>query len=189
MRYISFSPRRYLFSLGILMALLSGSTFAHAAWQEEWERVVTAAKKEGTVAVMGPTGTHRRDVLTLPFQKKYGINGQYRGERGSGATPLVGTQQRAGFYMWDLFVGGTTTGLTGLGPMGAFQPMDPFLILPEVKNPKNWRGGSLEFVDAGRQMLVMSPSQRGTLFVNKDMSSRGRSNPIRTSWTPSGRGR
>ena len=90
MKYISFSLMRFLFSLGILMALLSGMTTAHAAWQEEWERVVTAAKKEGTVAVMGPTGTHRRDVLTQPFQKKYGIQVLYRGERGSGATPLVG---------------------------------------------------------------------------------------------------
>ena len=173
MKYNSVPSMRYLFSLGILMATLMASTLAHAAWQEEWERAVTAAKKEGTVAVMGPTGTHRRDVLTLPFQKKYGINVLYRGERGSGATPLVGTQQRAGFYMWDLLIGGTTTGLTGLGPMGAFQPMDPFLILPEVKNPKNWRGGSLEFVDPGHQMLVMSPSQRGTLFVNRDMVKPG----------------
>ena len=89
MRYISFSPIRYLFSLGILMALFLGSTFAHAVWQQEWERVLKAAKQEGKVAVLGPTGTHRGDALTLPFQKKFGIRVEYRGERGSGAQKLV----------------------------------------------------------------------------------------------------
>jgi len=44
--------------------------------------------------------------------------------------------------------------------------MEPALILPQVKDPKQWRGGGLEFVDAGRRFLVMTPSQRGTLFVN-----------------------
>ena len=173
MRTISFSPIRYLFYLGILMALFSGSTFAHAAWQQEWERVLKAAKQEGKVAVLGPTGTHRGDALTLPFQKKFGIRVEYRGERGSGAPPLIGAQQRADYYAWDIFVGGTTTGLTSLIPMGALQTMDPFLILPEVKNPKNWRGGSLEFVDPGHRMLVMTPSQRATIFVNKNMVKPG----------------
>ncbi len=168
-----FSYVRNLLGLGILTILLSGMTTAHAAWQEEWERVLKAAKQEGKVVVLGPTGTHRRDVLTLPFQKKYGITVEYRGERGSGATPLVGTQQRAGFYMWDLFIGGTTTALTGLGPMGAFQSMEPYIIYPDIKDPKTWRSGQMEFVDSDKQMLVMSPSQRATLFVNKDMVKPG----------------
>ncbi len=144
-----------------------------AAGEQDWDGIVKAAQQEGRVTVMGPTGSHRRDILTMPFRKKYGILVEYRGERGSGASPLIGAQQRAGHYMWDVFIGGTTTGLTALIPMGAFQSMDPFLISAEVKNPKNWRGGAIEFVDSGRQMLVMAPSQRAILFLSNKLVKPG----------------
>ena len=45
--------------------LLTGATFAAAPGQEEWERVLQAAKKEGKVAIVGPTGADRRDALTI----------------------------------------------------------------------------------------------------------------------------
>ncbi|HEX9879871.1 MAG TPA: hypothetical protein VGB25_06720, partial [Candidatus Binatia bacterium] len=163
------SAIRYFLCLGILTAALPASVGAQAAWQQEWEQVLKAAKKEGKVAVLGPTGNHRRDALVIPFQKQYGITVEYKGDRGSGVPPLIGAQQRAGHYLWDVFVGGTTTGLTSLIPIKALQPMDPFLIFPDVKDPKTWRSGAMEFVDPGRQTLVMSPSQRATVFVHKDM--------------------
>ena len=160
-------------TIGLFLAM-GISWAASTVWADaQWDRIVNAARQEGKVAVMGPTGNHRRDILTLPFEKKYGIAVEYRGERGSGAPPLIGAQQRAGHYMWDIFIGGTTTGLLALIPMGAVQSMDSFLILPEVKKPENWRGGAMEFLDPGHRMLVMSPSQRATLFVNKNMVKPG----------------
>jgi len=173
MRQKSFSTVR---SAGVwLLACAMGLSFSapSARADSSWEQILAAAKNEGKVAVLGPTGVHRRDPLTLPFQKKYGISVEYRAERGSAAAPLVATQQRAGYYQWDIFIGGTTTGLASLIPIGAFQPMEEFLILPEVKDPKQWRGGEMEFVDPGKQMLVMTPSQRETVFVNKDMVKPG----------------
>ena len=159
-----------IFLAGILvcaiLATLPLSAFAASASQAEWDQVLAAAKKEGTVTVIGPVGADRRDILTEPFQKKYGIAVEYLGDRGSGIGPKISAERGANRYLWDIVVTGTTTALTALIPQGALDPMEQALILPEVKDPKMWRGGGIEFSDPGRRMIVMTPSQRGTLFVN-----------------------
>jgi iron(III) transport system substrate-binding protein len=139
---------------------------AATSWQAEWERVLQAAKQEGVVSLLGTTGVDVRDALTLPFQKAYGIQVDYFGGSGSEQAARVSAERRAGKYAWDIFIGGTTTGFTSMIPIKAFDPLDPALILPEVKDPKNWRGGGIEFVDPGRQMAVMTPTHRVILIVN-----------------------
>jgi iron(III) transport system substrate-binding protein len=146
--------------------LLPRVALAAPSWQAEWERVLQAAKQEGVVSLLGTTGVEVRDGLTLPFQKAYGIQVDYFGGSGSQQATRVSAERRAGQYLWDIFVGGTTTGLTSMIPMKAFDSLDPALILPEVKDPKNWRGGGIEFVDLGRQMAVMTPTHRVILIVN-----------------------
>jgi iron(III) transport system substrate-binding protein len=131
--------------------------------------VLEAAKREGTVSVIGPTGTPARDALTSPFEEKYGIKVDYLAEAGPGVPPKVQTERAAGQYRYDIFIGGTTTGLLGMGPLQAFEPLEPALILPEVRDPKNWRGGAPEFADDARQLLVMTPFQRGNIFVNPNL--------------------
>ena len=143
------------------------------AAQDEWEKVLAAAKKEGRVSVMGPLGTDTRDALTQPFMKKYGITVDYFGGRGGQQSTRSGLERRAGKYLWDVFIGGTTTGLTTMIPMKAFDPLEPALILPDVKDPKNWRDGHLEFVDPRREMLVMLPTQRTILSVNPNLVKPG----------------
>ncbi len=63
-----------LFSLivfaALLLAALSGMAIAAPAWQEEWERVLRAAKSEGKLAMIGPLGADRRDALTEAFQSR-----------------------------------------------------------------------------------------------------------------------
>ena len=132
---------------------------------QEWNKVLEAAKREGKVAVIGPVGADRRDVLVEPFQKKYGISVEYFADRGSGVGPRLTAERAAGQYLWDAAITGTTTGLLVLLPGGMLDPMEPALT-PDVKDRKHWRGGGLEFVDAGKRFLVMTPSQRATLFVN-----------------------
>lgn len=142
------------------------ATSSELCFGQEWEKVLAAGKKEGKVAVIGPVGADRRDVLVEPFQKKYGISVEYFADRGSGIGPRLTTERGAGQYLWDVAITGTTTGLLVLLPPGMLDPMEPALILPDLKEPKNWRGGALEFVDPAKRFLVMTPSQRGTLFIN-----------------------
>jgi iron(III) transport system substrate-binding protein len=132
----------------------------------EWDRVLSEAKREGTVAVIGPTGDDRRAALTEGFERQYGITVDYQADAGAGIPPRLSAERGADQYRWDVFIGGTTTGLESLIPMGVFDPLEPALIRPEVKDPAQWRGGALEFVDEGRTLFVMTPFHRGTLFIN-----------------------
>jgi iron(III) transport system substrate-binding protein len=153
-------------SIFAFVILLPWVALAAPSWQAEWERVLQAAKQEGVVSLLGTTGVDVRDALTLPFQKAYGIQVDYFGGSGSQQATRVSAERRAGKYAWDIFVGGTTTGFTSMIPIKAFDSLDPALILPDVKDPKNWRGGGIEFVDPGRQMAVMTPTHRVILIVN-----------------------
>ncbi|MGH7798851.1 MAG: hypothetical protein ACREQ2_28635, partial [Candidatus Binatia bacterium] len=148
--------------LAYLLVALWGAS-AQLCFGQEWEKILAAGKKEGKVAVIGPVGADRRDVLVEPFQKKYGITVEYFADRGSGIGPRLSAERGAGQYLWDVAVTGTTTGMLVLLPGGMLDPMEPALVLPNVKDPKQWRGGALEFVDPGKRFLVMTPSQRGTL--------------------------
>jgi iron(III) transport system substrate-binding protein len=155
----------------IYLLALAGLASAGAAWQEEWDRVLQAAKKEGKVAMIGPVGADRRDALTIPFEKKYGITVEYHADSGAGILPRLSSERKADRYLWDVVVAGTTTGLENLIPARVLDPLEPNLILPEVKDLKLWRNGALEFLDPGRQLLVMTPFQRGTLFVNPTLAN------------------
>ena len=155
-----------LITIVVMVAVMVLVGYVPMAAADEWEQVLAAAKKEGTVSVIGPVGTGRRDTLTLPFEKKYGIKVEYFSDRGSGIGPRLAAERKAGKFLWDVFIGGTTTALEVTLPGGMLDPIEPALILPEVKDPKQWRGGGIEYVDAGKHVLVMMLTQRGTLFVN-----------------------
>jgi iron(III) transport system substrate-binding protein len=122
------------------------------------------------VSVLGTTGADVRDALTLSFQKQYGIRVEFFGTTGAQQSARVLTERQAGKYLWDVFVGGTGTGLQSLIPAGAFDPLEPSLILPDIKDARNWREGALEFVDEGRQLLVMTPTHRVTFAVNSTLA-------------------
>jgi iron(III) transport system substrate-binding protein len=158
----------------VVVTLLGGSAargYAAAASQDEWERVVQAAKAEGKLALVGPPGADRRDSLTQAFEKKYGIRVEYHADAGAGIYPKLSAERKAGLYLWDVVVTGTTTSLQSLIPGKVLDPLEPTLILPEAKDGKYWRGGALEFVDPGRQALVMTPFHIGSLFVNSTLAN------------------
>lgn len=140
-----------------------------AAPPPEWDQLVAAAKQEGKVALIGDRGTDLDIALTESFQRRYGIPVEYLASTGREIPPRLSAEREAGQFLWDVVVTGTTTGLESLIPMGALDPVEPALLLPEVRDPNSWRGGAPEFADTRRRILVMTPFQRGTLFVNTNL--------------------
>lgn len=171
----------------MLAALLTGAAFAATPWQEEWERVLHAAKKEGKVAIIGPIGADRRDALTIAFEKKYGISVEYHADSGAGILPRLSAERKADRYLWDAVITGTTTTLENLIPARVLDPLEANLILPEVKDLKLWRNGALEFLDPGRQLLVMTPFHAVPCLSIRLWPTRKNSNLIKICWIPSGR--
>jgi len=179
--------RRWFLSLGLLLGLLalaacaaeeeatpapttSATAAGKAAWEQEWDRVLAAAKQEGKVAVMGPVGGQYRELLVDLFQKTYGITVDYLGATGSQAAPRLLTERQAGQYLWDVHIGGTTTIITDLLPAGAADPIKPAFILPEATDPKNWQDSRLDFADKAEVYdLVFSATPKVILAYNKDL--------------------
>lgn len=136
------------------------------------DQLVAAAKQEGQVSILGPNIAAEQSVLIQGFQDAYGINVDYFADPGPGIPPKLSTERAAGQYNWDVWSGGTTTGMTSLIPMNVFDPIEGAL-LPETKNPANWRDGSPAYLDDAHVMLTMSTSQQGDLVVNTDLVKPG----------------
>ena len=149
------------------------ATTAQAA--SDWEQVVAAAKKEGRVVIIGPQGTWTKGALTLEFNKKYPeIQVEFSGMRGSRVLPKMLNEHGARKFLTDIFIGGSTTALTGLLPVGAIVPITPYLSGPNTKDPSKWRGGEMKFSDTARKYtLVMSAYVKAPFVFNPTMVSAG----------------
>ena len=152
-----------VFIMTVLLAFNPGSVGA------DWESTLAAAKSEGKVSVITDVTASLRDALTREFQKKYGISVELFGSAGREVPPRVAAERKAGQFLWDIYIHGSTTALQAMIPMGAFDPLEPALILQDVKDPKTWRGGAIEFLDPGKMVMVMTPFQRGTIFYNSNL--------------------
>jgi iron(III) transport system substrate-binding protein len=137
----------------------------------DWESTLVAAKKESKVSVITDVTATMRDALTLDFEKKYGISVDLFGISGREVAPRVAAERKAGQFLWDIYVHGSTTALEAMIPMGAIDPLEPALILPDVKDSKTWRGGAMEFLDPSKTVMVMTPFHRGTIFYNSKLVS------------------
>jgi ABC-type Fe3+ transport system substrate-binding protein len=138
-----------------------------SAAQGEWDRVVAEAKKEGRLHLIGFTGSDARKALTETFSQRYGITVEYYGTSGPDLPPRIMSERRAGVHFWDVIIAGSTTLLKGLKPAGILQPLDSALILPEVKDPKYWRGDP--FLDDDHTVLAITRRAGQYLYVNTDL--------------------
>lgn len=156
--------------------LLFGLIFAtnavgQSGWQKEWEKTLAAAEKEGEVAIAAPPGDAFRDAITA-FAKQYPkIKVELLGGSGGDKVARILRERQAGVYGWDLYISGPTSALAAFKPVGAFDPLRPALILPEVKNDKDWIGGfDSGWADTERKLFY---AFGGTLagdniYVNRD---------------------
>lgn len=160
----------------LLLAVLRPAMTAEAqsAWQKEWEATLAAAEREGEIGIAGPPGDSFREAIT-GFTKQYPkIKVELLGGRGGDKVARILRERQANVYGWDLYISGPTSALAAFKPVGALDPLKPALILPEVKNDKEWIGG----FDAGWADLEKKIFYAfgGTLagdniYVNRDLVS------------------
>lgn len=129
----------------------AASPSEETGWEAEWEKILKGAKKERTVVVYGPAISEMRKAFIEEFQKDYpGIILEYTGMTGPQASAKIKAERRAGIYNQDIYIGGTTTVLLELRLFVI--PIKPFLILPDVKDPKVWLEGRLDFSDEAEEI-------------------------------------
>lgn len=123
-------------------------------WEAEWEKTVQLARREGRVALYGPPLAETRRGFIEGFQKAFpGIALDFIAMTGSQVAPKISSERRAGIYMVDLHMGGTTTILSALREFAV--PIKPWLVLPEVKDPASWRDGRMDFADEGETFNIV----------------------------------
>jgi ABC-type Fe3+ transport system substrate-binding protein len=140
-----------------------------AAWQAEWDKAVEAAKKEGKVVVSVPASAELRKGLEEGFKRRFGIEVEAVAARGAAIVRKIIEESRAGVRYFDIHIGGSESVVTGLLPEGILEPVEPWLILPEVKDPKQWWGGHIWVDNAKRYVYGFQAYQTVTLWYNSDL--------------------
>lgn len=110
----------------------------------DWHKIVAAANKEGKVVVSVPTSAELRKQMETGFATKFpGIQLELNVSRGSTNINKIVEEQSAGVHTIDLHIGGTTSIITGLLRQNFLEPLAPAMVLPEVKEARNWWGGHI----------------------------------------------
>ncbi len=112
------------------------------AWEDEWDRLVAAAKKEGKLVInwIFSAGTPQKayDAFEAAFP---GISVEATTfQSGSLWNPKVLAEQQAGIFNWDLDQQSVSLGLQ-LRDGRAYEPIRPAIIRPDAMEDKAWLGG------------------------------------------------
>lgn len=141
-------------------------------WEVEWERVKKEARKEGKLVLFTTHGADMRQFLGEAL-KEFGISLDFVGGRDIELAEKILRERKAGIYTTDLFISGFTTMFNVMIPAGLFQPLEPLLILPEVKDPRLWYKGKLNFADKDRLIMAFLAYIDPGIHVNTDIVKPG----------------
>ena len=150
--------------------LLSGALlFAVAAHgadvQDDWKRIVEAAKKEGKVVAGGPPTAVLRKQFKETFENRFGIELELLSAPGPQNAQRAIAEFKAGVKYFDVLHGGSGT-LEPLKNENMLAPFLDYLILPEVKDPKQWWGGHIWADNAKRFLYAFVAYQTVSLWSN-----------------------
>jgi iron(III) transport system substrate-binding protein len=132
----------------------------------DWERIVEAGRKEGKVVASIPPSAELRKLMELSFTRRYGIGVEFIPARSSTVIQRIVNEAKAGVRYFDLHIGGTESVITGMLPENILEPVEPYFVLPEVKDPKQWWGGHLWADNAKRFLYVFVAYQTVSLWSN-----------------------
>jgi iron(III) transport system substrate-binding protein len=149
---ISCLPRIFALALFLLLAASHGEI--DAAWQDEWQATVQAAKREGqlTVYISGygatlDAGHFQKDFPEIKLVTVTGQSGQLG--------PRILSERRAGKYLTDISSAGANPHYQLFYTSKILEPISSALILPEVTDPSKWWGGKHWYIDPERQYIFV----------------------------------
>jgi len=139
----------------------------------EWDKLVDAAKNEGKVTVSRPASGEMKKQIEAHFKKRYGIEVETFTSRGSTAVRRMADEFKAGVRSFDLHIGGSSSIVSGMLDEGILDPIEPWLALPEVKDPKQWWGGHLWVDNAKRFVYVFQAYLSEVIWYNTELVKPG----------------
>jgi len=138
------------FGVTLLAAwVLLAAAETRAQSEAQWEKTVAAAKKEGELSLYLNAPAQVRPALTKAFDEKFGIKIYVLTGTGPELSAKIVSEYSAGLHQADVSFQGCSTLITLIGTHGYLAPIEPMLILAEVKDPRVWFGGRLNYDKAG----------------------------------------
>jgi iron(III) transport system substrate-binding protein len=126
----------------LIGALFSASAVHAADAPDEWKRVIEAAKKEGKIVAGGPPTAVLRKQFKETFENRFGIELELQSAQGAQNAQRAMSEFKAGVKYFDVLHGGSGT-IEPLKYENMLAPFMDFVILPDVKDPKQWWGGHM----------------------------------------------
>ena len=163
-----------LLRVGLFFSVLALplSTFAQGtkpAPANDWQQLLDLAKQEGKVVVSIPPSAELRKGIEEAFTKRFGIALELVPARGASLITRIVDESTAGVRYFDLHIGGTESIVKGFLPAGVLEPVEPWFMLPEVKDPKNWWGGYVWIDNAKRFVYSFAAYQTESLWHNSKL--------------------
>lgn len=152
-----------------LVPLVVEAQAAKSGWQAEWERTLEAAKKEGKVVLSIPASPELRRAMEEAFVKRFSVKLELFPSRGSEGVRRMVEEFKAGVRYFDLHVGGTSSIVKGFLPEGMLEPVESWMVLPEVKDPKNWWGGHIWADKERRYIYTFLAYLTKTIWYNAEL--------------------
>jgi ABC-type Fe3+ transport system substrate-binding protein len=158
------SPISHIGSVTLLSVCLIASVAFAQSKPADWDKILEAAKKEGKVVASIPPTPELRKLMEIAFTRRYGIATEFVPARGGAIIQRMVSEAKAGAQYFDLHIGGTESIVTGLLPENVLDAVDPYLILPEVRDPKYWWGGHIYIDNAKRYVYNFIAYQTVSLW-------------------------
>jgi len=126
----------------VIFIILTAVSSRAAEWPNEWERAIEAAKKEGSVVFASAADAELRRQLEPAFKRRFGVTLEYAPGRAAEQSAKIVQEAKAGVRSYDVFAFGGCGGIS-LIRQEVLEPLEAKFILPEVKDARNWWGGTI----------------------------------------------
>ena len=168
----------FLWLGGLAYFVMLGAAELHAGEAKpsspaEWERTVEAAKREGKVVVSIPASAELRRGIEKVFKQRFGIETELNVGSAASIVGKIRQESKSGVPYFDLHMGGGESMITGLLSEGILAPLEPAMMLKEIKDPNNWWGGHIWLDNAKRYIYASQAYQVELIWCNTDYAKAG----------------
>ena len=170
-------PFIFISSSLVFTALLFAAVAHSAESQDEWTKTVEAAKKEAKIVAGGPPTAVLRKQYKETFEQKFGIEMELVSAPGPQNAGKAASEFKAGVRYFDVLHGGSGT-LEPLMNENMLAPFSEYMVLPDVKDPRQWWGGHMweDNVKNNRFIYSFSADFSVPPFFNADLLEAGQIN-------------
>lgn len=135
----------------------------------EWDRVVAAARKEGTVTIYGGLGSDVQTAIQEGFMKATGIRVEALAGEGPELEEKIRMEHQIGVVIADFLISAITTPI-GVKGAGFIRPVN--VALPEAENKGVWKMHPYD-LDTQKGVVVLWMDAQPDILTNTNMVKEG----------------